>query len=133
MGTTEEIALRLAAIQDELLALPAGPSERRYELLMEQDALRAAASEFAERADEQRSSAELTAELEALRNKRKSLVARRKGYVMSKGGDSAGPASAAWVRLSKQSRAASGVDRLSVRITQIEDELAARREEEPDT
>lgn len=36
----EDVALRLAAIQEELLGLPDGPSERRYELLVERDALR---------------------------------------------------------------------------------------------
>lgn len=128
MNTVEEVTLRLAAIQDELLSLPKGPSTRRYELLKEQDGLRALASKFAVRADQGRASDDLRSELKALQQRRKSLVDSRAGYVMSKGGDSAGPASAAWIRLSKQSQSASGVDQLSVRISQIEDELAAREQ-----
>ena len=49
------------------------------------------------------------------------------GYVMSKGGDNAGPASGAWVKLSSQTRAAGGLDWINVRISQIEDVLAERR------
>lgn len=131
MSTLEEVVGRLATIQDELLALPAGPSKRRFELLKEQDKLREMAAEFAEHRDEHRSDDELRAELDSLRTRQKSLVESRSGYVMGKGGDNAGPASGAWVGLSTDSKAASGAGRLSVRISQIEDELA-RRERETD-
>ena len=33
MSRVDDVALRLAAIQDELMALPAGPSADRYRLL----------------------------------------------------------------------------------------------------
>ena len=129
MSTLEDVVGRLAAIQDELLALPAGPSKRRFDLLTEQDRLRGMAAEFAERRDEHRSADELRAELEALRKRHKSLVESRSGYVMGKGGDNAGPASGAWVSLSRDSKAASGADHLTVRLSQIEDELARRQRE----
>ena len=127
MSRVEEVALRLAAIQDKLMALPTESSEDRYHLLKEQDALREEAAEFAVGVDSGRSTEELEAELASLERRRKAIVSSRSGYVMSKGGDSAGPASGAWVGLSGKSHAAAGIDRLNVRISQIEDELAARR------
>lgn len=130
MSRVEEIALRLAAIQDALLALPAGPSRERYDLLTEQDALREEAAEFAVQVDAGRSTADLEAELASLKRRRHEIVDSRRGYVMGKGGDNAGPASAAWVRLSGQSRSAAGLDQMNARISTIEDVLAARGESE---
>lgn len=45
---------------------------------------------------------------------------------MGKGGNNQGPASAAWVQLSASGRSASGVDRLNVRISHLEDVLSRR-------
>lgn len=128
MSRVEDVALRLAAIQDELTSLPEGPSLDRYDLLKEQDILRAEAGVFGVHVDTERSTKDLVAELESLKQRRKSIVSSRSGYVMGKGGNSAGPASGAWVKLSAESQSASGLDQLNVRISRIEDVLAARRD-----
>ena len=126
MSRVEEVALRLAVIHDELTALGDGPSPVRFQLLTEQDSLREEAAGFAEETDSERSTDDLEAELVSLRRRRKEIVRSRSGYVMGKGGDSAGPVSGAWVELSKQSRSAAGLDRMNVRISHIEDVLASR-------
>lgn len=131
VSRVEDVTLRLAAIQEELLALPDGPSEKRYQLLVERDALREQAAEFAVDVDAERSTAELEAELLSLRRRRREIVESRSGYVMGKGGDSQGPASGAWVKLSGQSRSAAGLDHINVRISRIEDVLASRKNREP--
>ena len=127
MSRVEEVALRLAVIRDELMALGDNPSTERYQLLTEQDSLRAEAGGFAEQSESERPTEHLEAELVALRGRRKGIVRSRSGYVMGKGGNSAGPASGAWVGLSKQSRSAAGLDRINVRISHLEDVLASRR------
>ena len=127
MSRVEDIALRLAAIHDELTALGDGPSAERYQLLTEQDSLRGEASGFAQQTDSERSTGELEAELVSLKRRRKGIVRSRSGYVMGKGGDNAGPASGAWVKLSEQSRSAAGLDQMNARISHIEDVLASRR------
>lgn len=126
MSGVEEIALRLAAIHDELAALPEGPSVARHELLKERDGLRRAASQYAADIDLERPTEALKAELASLRQQRRHLIESRSGYVMGKGGNNQGPASAAWVQLSASGRSASGVDRLNVRISHLEDVLSRR-------
>lgn len=128
MSRVEELAKRLAEIQAELTELAGKPSPRMFELLTEQDALRAEAGGLAHSVDADRSTSELEAELASLVKLRKSLVDARTGYATGKGGNNAGPASGAWVTLNAQSHAASGVDRLTTRISHIEDVLASRRE-----
>lgn len=130
MSGAGEIALRLAAIQEELAALPDGPSADRYQLLKERDGLRLAAAQYAADIDSERPTEELQAELASLKQQRRQLVESRSGYVMSKGGNSQGPASAAWVKLSVSGRSASGVDRLNVRISHLEDVLSQRTGDE---
>ena len=132
MSSVEDVSLRLAAIHDELAALPDGPSPERYILLKELDLLREEAAGFVANVDTERPTTDLEAELASLRRSRKQILDARKGYVMSKGGDNAGPASGTWVKLSIQSRSAAGVDRLNVRISRIEDVLASRREDNPE-
>lgn len=81
LNRLEEVTLRLAAIRDELLALPEGPSPERFKLLTEQDALRAEASAFAEDADSHRSTEELKAALDSLTQRRRAILESRSGYV----------------------------------------------------
>lgn len=131
MKTVDEIARRLGEIHGELSALPEGQSSQRYELLKERDELRNAAAEYASSADEGRSTQELEAELASLRRSRKQIVASKTGYATSKGGNNAGPASGAWVGLSQKSLAAGGLARLNMRIGRLEDEIAAKHEEQP--
>ncbi len=127
MPTVDELTARLSAIQLELDTLPPGPSAERYRLLLDQDAIREEARRIPAQNDAARTIPELDAELASLRDSRKSLVSDRSSYAMSKGGNNSGPASAAWVQLKQSAQAASGIDRLTVRIAQIEDELARRR------
>lgn len=126
MTRLEEVTLRLAAIQDALMALPDGASSERHELLKERDALRAEAAGFSVDHDQNRSTQELEAELASLRHRRKQIVGARSGYATGKGGNNAGPASGAWVKLAEQSKSAGGLGVLNARISQIEDVLATR-------
>ncbi len=127
MDRVEELAIRPGALHDELTEMAGQPSARLYELLTERDALRAEAAGLTDSIDSERSTPELEAELAALIHLRKSLIDARTGYATGKGGNNAGPASGAWVTLNARSHAASGVDRLTARISKIEDVLAARR------
>jgi hypothetical protein len=82
----EEVTLRLAAIQDELLALSPGPSPERFQLLTERDALRETAATFEDDSDDHRSIEALQAELASLEHQRNTILDTRSGYVTSKGG-----------------------------------------------
>ena len=119
----KEVALQLAAIRGKLLALPDGPSPERYQLLKEQDALRLKASEFAVDADRDKSTEELEAELVSLKHRRKEIVDSRSGYAMGSGGSNQAATSGAWVKLSAQAHAASDLDRLTARISHLQDVL----------
>ncbi|MGB7859946.1 MAG: hypothetical protein WBM90_05570 [Acidimicrobiia bacterium] len=122
----DDLVLRLAQVQDALATLPDGPSPERFELLTEQDTLRARARVFQGHRDRDRSLPELEDELASLKSQRKHLISDRTGYATSKGGNNAGPASGAWVALGKSSLSSSGLDRINIRINQIEDELKSR-------
>jgi len=126
MDNLEEITLRLAWIIDELAALPEGPSPDRFRLLKEQDALRARAAEAAVEIDADRSTASLESELAALKRQRRVLANSRGGYVMGGGVESAGRVGAAFTALHGREASDSGLGRLNVRISHIEDELASR-------
>lgn len=123
LNRLEEVTLRLAAIRDELLALPEGPSPERFKLLTEQDALRAEASAFAEDADSHRSTEELKAALDSLTQRRRAILESRSGYVTSRGG---APTAGAWVGAEGRAQSAAHIERLNVRISEIEDELRDR-------
>ena len=123
----EALARRLAEIVDELASLPEGPSPERYRLLTERDSLRARAAEAAIETDEARSIASLEAELASLRRQRRDLVRSRGGYITGDGADSAGRVGVSLTRLGAGA-GGSDVDRLTVRISRIEDVLAARND-----
>lgn len=127
MSRVEEVALRLAAIHDELATLPEGPSPERFSLLKERDGLREEASTFAVSADQGRSTQTLRDELNALLKRRAELVESRSGYVIIEGETSLF-APSAWVQLSVNAKKAARVDLFDARISRIEDELAARQE-----
>ncbi len=122
----EEIARRLGAIADALAALPSGFSAERYRLLRERDAVRAQAAHLEMSSDAGRSTESLEAELASLRTNRKALAGSMGGYVIGEGGHSLGHVGAAITTLRGRSRAVPEIERLTVRITQIEDALSAR-------
>lgn len=131
MSRVEDISHRLAEIHDALAALD-GPSDNRFILLKERDAVRAEARAFSAGADQKRSNEDLESELDSLKSLRKQVVGSRTGYATSKGGNNAGPSSGAWVKLGGQSRAPGGAERLNVRISHIEDVVASRRRRKPE-
>lgn len=120
------IARRLSEISALLDGPARDPSPEHFALLSERDQLRAEAADLRSGKDDGRSVAQLEAELASLQHRRSALVAARSGYATGKGGNNQGPGSAAWVKLSVQSREASGMTRLTTRISEIEDELARR-------
>ena len=126
MSDVEETVKRMAAIVDELAALPDGPSPERFRLLQEQDALRAHSARFAASVDAERTTESLAAELEAVRQQRAALVKSKGGYVTGDSADSAGRVGAALAGLGDRAGSAAPIERLTVRISQIEDVLASR-------
>lgn len=123
----DAINRRLAEIA-ALLSGPAHtPSPEHFDLLSERDGLRAEAARYRLRKDENRSVADLEAELAELRRRRKVSVGSRTGYVTAKGGNNQGPTPGAWVKLAAQSRQAGDIAGLTTRISEIQDELARRK------
>ena len=125
-----QVSKRLAEILVELDRLPPGPSPERFRLLVERDALRGDAGKFAVDALKSKTTKELESELHSLRQSRDELLSSHTGFVTAKGGNNAGPASGAWIGLSKKSLGAAGLDRFNQRISQIEDVLGERRSAE---
>ena len=122
----EEVTLRLAAIQDELLALSPGPSPERFQLLTERDALRETAATFEDDSDDHRSIEALQAELASLEHQRNTILDTRSGYVTSKGGSAMAPTSGAWVGAEGKAQTADRIERITIRISEIEDALRRR-------
>ncbi len=89
--TPEDVARRLAEVQDALLALPEDAFAERYELLKQRDALRERAAEFATSLDDGRSDEDLLTELAALREQRAAIESQRIDLVTQAG--SGGPGS----------------------------------------
>ena len=128
----KDVAVRLAAIQDALAALPDGPSGARYQLLKERDELRARAAEFAVNRDSNRLTTELESELDSLKRRREETVRSRTGFVTGKGGSNQGPVSGAWVKLGAQALSGGDLGWVNARISAIEDVLKERRAATPD-
>lgn len=128
-GAVDDLNLRLAGIQDALLALPAGPSPERFALLTQRDQLRALAAD--QRPDEGRTVAELVAELDSLKRQRRQIVRDGTGFATGKGGNNQGAVAGAWVTLGVQARSSPGLFWINARISRIEDLLATSSEPEP--
>lgn len=122
----DRVTQELAATQDALLALPDDAFAERYELLKRRDVLRDEAGAFRQDRDAGRPLTDLEAELEALLERRESILLASTGFASSKGGNNAGPAAGAWVKLGVAARAGAGLDAIVVRISELEDEIAAR-------
>lgn len=122
----DELTRRLSQIQDELSALPCGASPQRYELLIERDRLRRAATAYREGLDDGRSTKRLEAELASLKRRRNQSVAQRTGFVTAKGGGNHSPTPGAWLKLRSQALAGDDLGPVNARISQIEDVLSKR-------
>jgi hypothetical protein len=125
--TPDAISHRLAEILDELAALPDGPSSERFELLSERDSLRSRAADLHVATDDGRSVESLNAELASLKSQRKALAKDRGGYITGDSADSAGRVGVSLTRLRSQSAETSQIERLTVRMSHIEDVLKAKR------
>ncbi|HXV71910.1 MAG TPA: hypothetical protein VEB69_10980 [Acidimicrobiia bacterium] len=123
----DDLNRRLAEIDAALDGEFSEPSAQQFALLTERDRLRHLAARYWSSRDATRETEALEAELRELVRRRKTEVSSRSGYVMAKGGNNQGPAPGAWVTLSAQSRNASDVARLTIRIGEIESELERRR------
>lgn len=122
----DRVTQELAETQDALLALPDDAFADRYELLKRRDALRDQAAVFHQDRDAGRPLVDLRSELEALRARRESILSASTGFATSKGGNNAGPAAGAWVKLGVAARAGAGLDAIIVRVSELEDEIASR-------
>jgi chromosome segregation ATPase len=125
MSALDRITRELAEVQDRLLALGREHWAERYELQKRQDELRDEAAEHRTSRDGGRSTEDLQDELDELRHRVKQLVVARTGYILDMG-DAAGTAAAEVAKLVSQSRGATDLDRMVVRISEIEAELAGR-------
>ena len=114
---------------DRLLARPEDAYAERSELLTRQYELRDLAADFRQDADADRSTADLFAELDALKDQRETLISTRIGFATGKGGNSAPAVSGAWVKLGMDALAGAGLDSLNARIAKLEDLLAHRAAE----
>lgn len=123
----DDLNRRLAEIDAALDGEFSEPSAQQFALLTERDRLRHLAARYWSSRDATRETEALEAELRELVRRRKTEVSSRSGYVMAKGGNNQGPAPGAWVTSSAQSRNASDVARLTIRIGEIESELERRR------
>lgn len=131
---SDDLALRLAQIQDALLALPDDAFAEKYELLKEQDWLRSEAASYADALEVQRTDAELLAELQALRSQFESLSKQKIDLVVQAGGGSTGGemGNLGGVELNLRMMRASGADQIQTRIGRITGILADRGVQIPD-
>lgn len=76
MSAVATLVRQLAAIQDQLIALPDDAFAERFDLLRRQDELRAQAAHHADGADKDRPTEDLLAELVSLRIRRDTLESK---------------------------------------------------------
>lgn len=128
MERVNELNQRLAQIQDELLGLAPDDFAKKHALHSERDSLRAEAADYGKDRDVTRPSADMIAELKALRAQ---LAAVRAGYVDAVGQAGAGEAGA-WngpadtIALNAGIDRAQGVERIVHRIARLETILKER-------
>ena len=129
----KDLVLRLAEIQDALLALPDDAFAERYELLQERYELRDRAASYADELESGRSDAELLAELAALRKQMKALHKQKINLVSQAGGgsDAGEMGNLGGVGINAQMMKASGADQIVARIGRITGMLEDRGVEIP--
>ena len=127
----DAVARELANVQDALLALPDDAFAERFELLKRRDALRARAGAFAGEWDASRPTADLRAELAALRARRDSIERQRIDMVSQSGGGGQGSGADGWggVVLNQKISQAHGLGDIEGRIGRIVGILIDRGEE----
>ena len=123
-----EIARRLAAIQDELIALADDAFAERWELRKRQDALREEARAFAYAPDEDKFDEDLLDELRALRERMKTIERQRIDLVGQAGGGSMSGemGNLGGVKLNIAMDNASGLPKIKARIGAIKGVLIDR-------
>lgn len=121
MEPSNDLAIRLAEVQDALLALPDDAFAEKYALLKERDELRAQAAGYAEELEDGRSDEDLLAELKALRAQMKAL-AKQKINMVSQAGESGSGAvysGSGGLDINTKMMQASGADQIRERIARI--------------
>ncbi len=131
---SDELGLRLAQIQDALLALPDDAFAEKYELRKERDRLRDEAAGHAGELETQRSDADLLAELGALRQQL-AVLNRQKIDLVSQAGGGSGTGemgNLGGTNINLRMMQASGADQIQARIGRIIGILTDRGVEIPD-
>lgn len=118
MEASDDLALRLAAIQDALLGLPDDAFAEKFQLLTERDKLREEAAGYAESLESSRPDADLLAELASLRSQFKKLKKQKIDLVSQAGGGSGRGemGNLGGVALNARIMEAGGADRIQARI-----------------
>ena len=127
----DDLLAALAKAQRDLEGLPQDAWAERYRLQTEQDRLREAAEALRRThdPDEGLPDEALVAEAASLRKRMESMATRTGGLVTSKGGGSSSPSSGAMAELEfkgKQQQARE-IERMAVRVNQIEQALKRRK------
>ena len=124
---------QLADVQRRLLDLPSDAFAERYALLQEHDVLRERASEFRQDWDNQRTDAELLAELAALRGRLEAIEKQKIDLVVQagSGGRAAPGGDTGGVQINTGIVAAQGAGGIQARIGRIKGILEARGVEVP--
>lgn len=129
MSELDELNQELARVQDDLLALPDDAFEARYRLQKRQDELREQAAAYHQDRDARRSSAELIAELAALRGQLEGIYDQQINLVsQAGGGTAAGPGADGYggVGANQAIFEAQGGNRVRARIDRIRGILSDR-------
>lgn len=127
MSRPLDIARQLAAVQDELIALPNDAFAQRWELRKRQDELREEARSFAYAPDEDKFDEDLLTELRALRERMKSIERQRIDLVTQAGsGGISNMGNLGGVKLNSAMDAASGLPKIKARIGAIKGVLMDR-------
>ena len=121
MGTGDDLAVRLAAIQDALLRLPDDAFAEKYALLKERDKLREAAG-YAESLEARRPDDDLLAELVARRSRPRKLKKQKIDLVSQAGSgfETGEMGSIGAVALNARMMRAGGLDQIQARIATLE-------------
>ncbi|NNC74568.1 MAG: hypothetical protein HKN93_03565 [Acidimicrobiia bacterium] len=130
METLEHLLAGLSEVHGRLLALPDDAFAERYALLLQRDALRDKVAEHHQGFDESRSTEDLIAELDALRDRARLIEKDRIDVVKQHGGGSWGAAAGAdgWgaVQLNASIEEAQGLPKIRTRIGRIKGILMDR-------
>ena len=127
-STVEDLVRQLAALQDQLIALPDDAFAERFELVSRQDEMRALAAQHAQGVDIERSTEDLLGELAGLRSQRDALNGEHAGTILHvvKAGAAGLPDHADTDSVNRRSDPAQDMLRIEGRIGRIGDILIDR-------